>query len=468
MDRGIPFATAHWAARKDPLDERIGRVESGLLFPVAIEGRPPIAMTLAERMRFYRVPGVSIAVVEAGELAWARSYGVLEAGRDATVTHRAGRGGPVFRALVAASSGLYALSVQTAAVRFRAIAALGLAATLSAQELQDFPGVREEARVERVVVDAYVTDPRGDPIPDLTASDFRVRVDGKRVVLESAEWIPADVPEVLPLLPEARETAVASARPRTEIAPGRLLIFFFQTNYEPVRIVGLMRMNIHAQRLLDGLLPTDRVAVLSFDSHLKLRQDFTNDRGLIEAAMSDSLRTGTPTDPIKLESPSLARHFDFLAAKKAVTPEMALALISRAAAPIAGGKSLLYFGWGLGTIGGLVGPNPKDVRDWQEALPALASARINIFTLDVTDADYHTLEGSLMRVSEITGGTYHKTHIFPTAAIDRVARAISGRYVLVFRKPDGPRGYHEIKVDLVGRKGAVNARAYYEDGIGRR
>jgi VWFA-related protein len=344
------------------------------------------------------------------------------------------------------------------------LSAAVLSVIFPVQDLQDFPGVREEARVERVVVDAYVTDSRGDPIPDLTAADFRVRVDGKPVTLESAEWIPADVPEALPPLPGESSMAFGDpARPRTEIAPGRLLIFFFQTHHIPVRILGLMRMNIHARRFLDGLLPTDRVAVLSFDSHLKLRQDFTNDRGLIEAAMSDSLRTGTPTDPIKLESPSLARHFDFLAAKKAVTPEMALALISRAATHIAGGKSLLYFGWGLGTIGGLVGPNPKDVRDWEEALPALASARINIFTLDVTDADYHSLEETLMDVSDITGGTYHKTHIFPSAALDRVARAISGRYVLVFRKPEGPRGYHEIKVDLVGRKGDVYARMYYED-----
>ena len=360
--------------------------------------------------------------------------------------------------------GLYADEVQCAGFRFRAIAVLALAASLPAQELQDFPGFREESRVERVVVDAYVTDSRGDPIPDLTAEDFRVRVDGKRVVLESAEWIAADAPEALPLETDASGLpALPFGRPRVEMAPGRLLIFFFQTNFEPSRMVGLLRMGLQARRFLDGLLPTDRVAVLSFDSHLKLRQDFTNDRGLIESAISKAIRTGISDAPIRLEPPSLARHFDFIAAKKAVTPEKALALISRAVEKIPGGKSMLFFGWGLGTIGGLAGPNPKDIRDWQEAYPALAAARISIFTLDVSDADYHTLEGSLMGVSNLTGGTYQKTHIFPTAAMDRVAKAISGRYVLVFRKPEGKRGSHEIKVDLVARKGSVNARTYYED-----
>lgn len=347
-----------------------------------------------------------------------------------------------------------------------------LAATpfLAQQEPSRQGSVREQTRVERVIVDAYVTDPRGDPIPDLAASDFRVRVDGKPVLLESAEWISADTPEALDPAPapdwdwEAEPPPPSPQRARkNEFAPGRLLIFFFQTNYEPSRLVGLLRMGLQARKLLDTLLPTDRVAVLSFDSHLKLRQDFTSDRAQLEAAIEKSILTGLPPPLLPVGFPSLARNFDFRAAKKAVTPEKSLALIARAAAPIPGGKSMLYFGWGLGTIGGLRGPSVKDVRDYQEAMPALAAARISIFTLDVTDADYHTLEVSLQRVSDATGGTYHKTHIFPGLAIDRVRRAIAGHYVLVFVKPPGKRGVHSIDVKLAERKGRVHARDYYSD-----
>ncbi len=66
-------------------------------------------------------------------------------------------------------------------------------------------------------------------------------------------------------------------------------------------------------------------------------------------------------------------------------------------------------------------------------------------------------------MSELTGGTYQKTHILPSLAMDRVRRAISGRYVLVFKKPDGPRGQHTIEVRLAARKGEINARRYYDD-----
>jgi hypothetical protein len=120
-------------------------------------------------------------------------------------------------------------------------------------------------------------------------------------------------------------------------------------------------------------------------------------------------------------------------------------------------------GWGLGTVGGVTGPNLTERRDFGNALRALAAARTNIFTLDVTDADYHTLEAHLQTMSELTGGTYQKTHIFPSLAMDRVRRAISGRYVLVFKKPDGPRGQHTIEVRLADRKGEINARRYYDD-----
>jgi hypothetical protein len=205
------------------------------------------------------------------------------------------------------------------------------------------------------------------------------------------------------------------------------------------------------------------VAVLSYDSHLKLRQDFTNDVGKIRGAIEASLRTGAPPPPQLASFPSLARHLDFRAARRASTPERAIGLTARALAPIPGAKSMLYFGWGLGSIGGAMGPNLTEQRDYLNALRALSRARVNIFTLDVTDADYHTLETSLMAVSDMTGGTYQKTHLFPRLALDRVTRAISGRYVLVFVKPRGPRGIHTIDVKLARRKGEVSARAYYED-----
>jgi CubicO group peptidase (beta-lactamase class C family) len=65
---------------------RIGRVESGLMAGQVVKGTPVQRFTIAERLAHYKVPGVSVAVFENGELAWAKGYGVVEAGSSAAVT----------------------------------------------------------------------------------------------------------------------------------------------------------------------------------------------------------------------------------------------------------------------------------------------------------------------------------------------------------------------------------------------
>ena len=65
--------------------ERIARAERGLLPAVAVRGRPEVSYLLADRMQRYGVPGVSIAVIDAGRVAWARAYGTTRSGGSAPV-----------------------------------------------------------------------------------------------------------------------------------------------------------------------------------------------------------------------------------------------------------------------------------------------------------------------------------------------------------------------------------------------
>lgn len=53
---------------------------------VVVEGRAAPTATLAERMAHHGVPGVSIAVVEGGRIAWAHGFGVKAAGGRDSVT----------------------------------------------------------------------------------------------------------------------------------------------------------------------------------------------------------------------------------------------------------------------------------------------------------------------------------------------------------------------------------------------
>lgn len=64
------------------LEQAIQAVEQGLKKPKSA-GRK---MQLAKRMAYYKVPGFSVALLEQGELAWAKGYGVMEANTEKLVT----------------------------------------------------------------------------------------------------------------------------------------------------------------------------------------------------------------------------------------------------------------------------------------------------------------------------------------------------------------------------------------------
>src|SRR5688572_18704154 len=65
-------------------EARLKRVEQGLLPAVLIKGDP--SWSIAERMKFHKVPGLSIAVIKDFKIDWARSYGVKDIETNEPVT----------------------------------------------------------------------------------------------------------------------------------------------------------------------------------------------------------------------------------------------------------------------------------------------------------------------------------------------------------------------------------------------
>src|SRR5216684_2031141 len=86
MFLAAPAVANPQVGRQGSDDFRIDRVPSGLRPPIAIKGQPPVRWTLAEQMADSHVPGLSIAVIDDGKFAWARGFGVREAGTNEPVT----------------------------------------------------------------------------------------------------------------------------------------------------------------------------------------------------------------------------------------------------------------------------------------------------------------------------------------------------------------------------------------------
>ncbi len=331
------------------------------------------------------------------------------------------------------------------------LALLAAPCPLGAQEVP----FREAVLVERVVLEARALDSAGEPILGLVRDDFQVFVDDTPVPLESAEWVPEQA--ILGPVPGG----TASTAPPPPLEPRRrIVILYFQTDFHPSRLSGLMRLRPRLAAFLAALNPQDLVAVVRFDSHLKLQVDLTTDREAVRRAIPPAASLPPAGLAPSAGEPSLAAHLDPARALQAATPEAGLALTARALEAIPGVKSLVYVGWGLGRF------TPSGVRlprAYFDAAAALSRARTTVFVLDVTDADFHSLELGLQRVAEDTGGLYARTHLFPFVAMNRLAGALAGYYELVFEKPDLPRGRHFVEVRLAHRRGRVIARPGYTD-----
>lgn len=77
----FPFASfsvslAQSSPETSGADSRLKRVEQGLLPAVLVKGDP--SWSIEERMKHYKVPGLSVAVINNHKIDWARSYGVTD------------------------------------------------------------------------------------------------------------------------------------------------------------------------------------------------------------------------------------------------------------------------------------------------------------------------------------------------------------------------------------------------------
>jgi VWFA-related protein len=316
--------------------------------------------------------------------------------------------------------------------------------------VQQPPRFDERVDVHRIIVDARVLDDRGNPLLGLTAEDFKARINGKPARVETATWVGG--------LDTSADAAALEHPPLPEsdafIRPGRLIVFLFQKDLEPSRIVGLMRMLLKSRDFLETLTPDDRVAILSFDSHLKIWTDFTRDREILDRVLAHGVLFERPPRVPASSAPSLLERLGPDQARRTYGIERALELIGGALEPLPGSKSLVLVGHGFGRLSrGSVSME----HDYGRASQALVASRTAVFSLDVTEADYHSLEAGLQLISKQTGGFYARTHLFPDSALRRLAGALAGYYVLFVEKPESRRASHEIDVRLNHRKGYVLA-----------
>lgn len=318
-----------------------------------------------------------------------------------------------------------------------------------------FAQYQETITVSRVLIDARVTHPNGTPITDLTPEDFVVKIGGAPATVASATWTD-ESEETVPRVP--RGSSGSSARTASEElrgtrgTPGRLIVVFVQTDFQRanLRMQRQMAFAPFADEIINSFDDDDRLAVFSFDSHLKFRCDLTTDKQTVIEAVRRSIRIDQPPPPPAVPEPALAPLLDRAEMKRAVSSEEGMLIVANALKHIEGPKTMLLLGWGLGVKHGSM---TMTRHEWPAARAALQEARVTVMALNTGLGG--ELSFGMELASRETGGMYALTSDFPHQVTNRVRGTMLGRWELELATATPLRpGRYAVDV-RVKRRGAV-------------
>lgn len=334
------------------------------------------------------------------------------------------------------------------------VATLSLLITSSATA-QSRPSGSETIEVRRVLVDATVTDRSGNPIIGLAPADFVVTENGAPVEIESADYftsrrlVQGDLANSGVNVDEVREERY-------------FVLFFHKYPGVPGSLTELVRARADVHRWLEkNLLPNDKVAVIGYDTRMRIFSDFTSDPRILKNALSDvvTFARGVEKRPPYAGDQSMFDHLDFGEVRNETGRIYdAFRLVAEAVEPIPARKIMVVFSQGFseGSLG-------SDNAFMQPAIDALNRANVQTWTVEIPGLSDASFQQNLARIALDTGGEFFRNQVNYATTLANADKANAGYYLLSYRSPDPPAEgeRRSIEVKLRNPEFTVTARPGY-------
>jgi VWFA-related protein len=391
-------------------------------------------------------------------------------------------------------------------------------------DTQSIPPVTFRAEIEYVEVDAVVTDERGNLVKGLTKDDFDVYEDGvlQKVTLFSSVVLPVErhesfMNEARPVIPDVR----SNARP----FDGRIYVILLDDRHTGALRSALVKKAAH-EFINKYLGANDIAAVIHTSGRTDAGQEFTNDPGLLNAAiekfLGQKLRSRTlerldnyNRNPMLQPQPSGdgnnsgntgrdTKVLDPLDAERGYYARSTLGTLKNLAefmGSIRGRrKAILMFSEGIDyPIYDVFDSRDAStiVSETRDAIAAASKANVNFYTIDprglnvmgdenmelggfpadpsyginpqAFEAERRLSVDSLKVLAEQTGGYAAVERNDYAGAFDRIQRENSTYYVLGYYPPSPKRDgrFHKIEVKLKRPGLKVSARKGYASPKGK-
>ena len=365
--------------------------------------------------------------------------------------------------------------------------------------------------VDLVTVDAAVLDGEGRPVPALRAEDFRIEVDGRPRRIVSAQFVDMTEPVT------ASQPAAAHFSSNAGAGDGRIVVFAVDETH--IRRLEGRRALDAASRFLDVLPASDRVGVIALTTETAIT--LTRDRLALRGRLAGMLGRGDVStgqfnlgisEALEIAEGSRARLADAVlrecgrslteyvstaraaddpgsgrdscpeqveqqsrglaqqAHAQARTSLAALEALIARLKDLPGPKTIVLLSEGM-----IVDPRRVDL---SKLAAAAQAARVTIYSLlleialfdatqervsPVADRDRQVREDGVDRVAGAARGAVFRQNGSDAAPLARIARELSGHYLLAFEASEGDRDAraHRIRVTMAGGRHLVRARTHF-------
>jgi len=367
------------------------------------------------------------------------------------------------------------------------------------------PAASENVRVTLVQIPATVVDGKGRFVPDLTAADFEVREDGKKIVLDSVDAL------VYPArILDAADIAAADPVPELSSAAGvrKYMLVFDQTFATQSEIRRAQAAAARFVRGQMGALDSAAIAEMSAGGGVTLLQKFTPDRARLAEVLerepsSDGWdRTTPPSENASDKVPqdirtSLAQDHSRYRRQLAARQISSLGRLAEGMEVVPGRKYLVLFSHGFepellsGSTQMPTGPRDLKTDPWGDtdtfgdtSLRAELDSMTKqcrkhdtmIYAVDVggvaADAaqsldkrvgPFGRTRESLAAIARGTGGKLLMDSNDYTPLLEQLLQETRGMYLLNFapRSSGTPGRYHALRVKVARRGADVFVRTGY-------
>ena len=336
---------------------------------------------------------------------------------------------------------------------------------VAAAALAQQPQYGEKIDVNLVMLDAIVTDSRGNQILGLDKDNFVLTENGVPQAIDSVEYF---TNRRLLNLPE-QQAAFKVERLRDD----RYYVFFFDKPPDAALFDRLVLARKAAADFVDKQMkPGDVVAVAAHDFRLKVFSDFTSDKVQLKRAIQDTATWGKGlAGNSNSAGPSLLRNINSeQMMNRTGTVYEGLQRIGEALRPIHARKELLLFSAGIVEPGEQIrdGMVMGDSRYYEPMIRALNQADVSVYPMNLLPDPNQPffVHQTLSRLASETNGEYFRYNTSFTPALRHVENMTNGYYLISYytKHPQGSSGFQKVSLTTKNPEFRIRARQGYSYG----